>query len=429
MKFFQLPILLLFIINFISCREKSDIITVGTKYENGNWYDGDKFVRQSFFEIDGYFSSSEPDSLINTVDLKNSFVIPPFASAHNHNLDRDWQMSFLPQQYLDEGTFYYQALTSRQKQANALRPIFEKDATLDVKFAQQGFTSTLGHPFMAYEPFAMGLTFEDQKSKMNEIRESRLEENNAYIFVDSLSQIEDKISIFKASNPDVAKIYLLDVENFETNNQTGKVGQHGLSKEVAKALVKRLKKERFEVYAHIENAADFKFATGIGVDCVAHMPGYDFNGLEKDKALHYVDDKSIRDAVNVGMKVIPTVAVSINRRSIKDSIGKVNFVKSFLRRYKDAGGEILSGSDMFNNSLSPEIDALYNLNVFSNAELLEILSKHTPQYIFPERKIGVLEEGYEASFLVLHTNPLENFKAIKDISFSVKKGIILPKEN
>ncbi|NAY90525.1 hypothetical protein GTQ34_01225 [Muricauda sp. JGD-17] len=409
-----------------SCKQKKEIQTWGTAYTNGQWYNGKDFISKVFYEVDGIFSDESPDSIVKTTDLKGGYVIPPFASAHNHNLDREWQLGFLPKAYLDEGTFYYQALTSMQKQANALRSFFENDSTIDVKFAQQGLTSTLGHPFMAYEPFSMGLTFDNWESNMDKILQSRIEENNSYIFIDSISQIDEKLNIFYNSNPDVAKIYLLDVENYKVNSNTGTAGLHGLSKPVARLVAEKLKKKGFTVYAHIETASDFEFAAEIGVDCVAHMPGYGFEGLPENELKYYVDDQSMQKAASKGMRVIPTTAISISRRTIKDSLAKTAFTKSFLTRFKNAGGNIIVGSDMFNMTLTPEIDALHALDIFSNEELLKILTMDTPQYVFPERKIGKLEAGYEASFLVLENNPLRDFSAIKDIVFAAKQGIVLP---
>jgi imidazolonepropionase-like amidohydrolase len=46
----------------------------------------------------------------------------------------------------------------------------------------------------------------------------------------------------------------------------------------------------------------------------------------------------------------------------------------------------------------------------------------TPATIFPERKIGRLQEGYEASFLVLKKDPLENFEHVATTTMRVKQG-------
>jgi imidazolonepropionase-like amidohydrolase len=45
--------------------------------------------------------------------------------------------------------------------------------------------------------------------------------------------------------------------------------------------------------------------------------------------------------------------------------------------------------------------------------------------IFPNRKIGELKEGYEASFLVLEGNPMEDFSKVKKIRMRVKQGVPL----
>ena len=58
-------------------------------------------------------------------------------------------------------------------------------------------------------------------------------------------------------------------------------------------------------------------------------------------------------------------------------------------------------------------------------ELLRALCRHGAETIFPGRKIGRLEDGYEASFLVLNGNPLEDFTRIRDIRLRVKQGHVL----
>jgi imidazolonepropionase-like amidohydrolase len=45
--------------------------------------------------------------------------------------------------------------------------------------------------------------------------------------------------------------------------------------------------------------------------------------------------------------------------------------------------------------------------------------------IFPGRKVGRLKEGYEASFLVLGGDPIEDFTAVEKIELEVKQGHLL----
>ena len=46
----------------------------------------------------------------------------------------------------------------------------------------------------------------------------------------------------------------------------------------------------------------------------------------------------------------------------------------------------------------------------------------------PDRKIGRLEEGYEASFLVLEDDPLVDFDQVRSIRLRVKQGHVLALE-
>lgn len=412
------------ILSLCACIAVKTVPGKGNAYTNGLWFNGKAFEAKTLYEIDGVFSNVAPEIIEEVIDLKGGFVIPPFGAGHNHNLDRKWQAAFLANAYLKEGTFYSQNLTSKSKGANELRPSFASASTLDVVYSQQGITSTLGHPFMAYEPAAMRLPWDDKvwNQNMGKILVSRIDENNSYIFIDSIDQVDEKLKALFDAKPDVAKIYLLDVENYEKRHASGVAGKHGLSEEVAREVVTKLKKAGLTVYAHIETASDFAIASQIGVDCVAHMPGYAYNGEENQTSKYYVSDDIIKQAVSNNLKVIPTVQAGLNRTDITDIQRKTEFVKDFLLRFKKAGGTIVLGADMFNNTLTPEIDAYTGLGVFSNQDILKTLTYDTPKAIYPNRKIGKLEHGYEASFLVLKSNPLDNIQSIKEIDLRVKQG-------
>jgi imidazolonepropionase-like amidohydrolase len=65
---------------------------------------------------------------------------------------------------------------------------------------------------------------------------------------------------------------------------------------------------------------------------------------------------------------------------------------------------------------------LDQLQVFSKGELLRMWCDTTARAIFPGRKIGALRDGYEASFLVLNGNPLNDFNAVRNIERRFKQG-------
>lgn len=92
-----------------------------------------------------------------------------------------------------------------------------------------------------------------------------------------------------------------------------------------------------------------------------------------------------------------------------------------LRRH---GVRIAIGSDHADTSLMEAMN-LWSLKIFDNLTLLKMWCETTPATIFLDRRIGHLEEGYEASFLVLAKNPLEQFDHVKAITMRFKQGHVL----
>jgi hypothetical protein len=62
--------------------------------------------------------------------------------------------------------------------------------------------------------------------------------------------------------------------------------------------------------------------------------------------------------------------------------------------------------------------------------MLEMLTRTTPQLVFPKRRIGRLEPGYEGNFLGLGCDPGRRLACIREISLRVKQGTVLrPAQN
>jgi len=93
---------------------------------------------------------------------------------------------------------------------------------------------------------------------------------------------------------------------------------------------------------------------------------------------------------------------------------------------KKHGVRVIVGSDSYRSTSVPEAMYLASLGVYSNAELLKMWSEETPRAIFPNRRIGRLVPGYEASFLVLDRDPLADFANVKSIRLRVKQGFTIP---
>ena len=86
---------------------------------------------------------------------------------------------------------------------------------------------------------------------------------------------------------------------------------------------------------------------------------------------------------------------------------------------------IALGTDRYQSTDATEANSLLRTSVFSNIELLKAWTETTAATIFPDRRIRWLAEGYEASFLVLAGNPLDDFANTGRIVLRVKQGHLL----
>lgn len=125
-----------------------------------------------------------------------------------------------------------------------------------------------------------------------------------------------------------------------------------------------------------------------------------------------------------------TPTASLNSAQQRDT-NRAAFVRQFqaanLKLLKNAGVRIAVGTDNIEDVGAVEFHYLASLDVFTPAELLRLWSEVTPQAIFPKRRIGRIAPGYEASFILLARDPLEDPKATGEIVRRFKQGIeVLP---
>ena len=106
---------------------------------------------------------------------------------------------------------------------------------------------------------------------------------------------------------------------------------------------------------------------------------------------------------------------------------KLDRVTDYQRKVLDqlyqAGVPIAIGSDQYGKSLFTEVDYLHQHDILDKQKLLKIICETNPQLIFPDRKIGKIADGYEASFLIVADNPLTDLQHLHQIDASFKKGI------
>jgi len=381
---------------------------------NGLWFDGHDFVRKAVWVQGGklnFKGNGQPAD--TTIDLSGRYVIPPFAEAHNHNLESEYGLEERISAYLDNGVFYVKLLSSIKKRIDPLMHHYNKPDGIDVSMAHAPLTGRDGHPIGIRKRFLEYGFFDDMFNSLEDI------ESHGYVIIDSEEDLRSKWESILSFSPDFIKINLLFSEEYERRkSDTAYFARKGLNPDFVPAIVELAHKHNLRVSAHVETAHDFHVAVTSGVDEVAHLPEIDHgNAINREDAL-LAKKKNI---------VVVTTATLINKRENAPNYDQlVENISANLRLLKDVGVTLAIGSDDYNGNSVGEFEFLDSLGIFTKLELLKMWCENSATTTFPHRKIAFFKDGYEASFLVLKQNPLEDMSAIVDaIELKVKQGVIL----
>jgi imidazolonepropionase-like amidohydrolase len=416
---------LLIISNFGSSHSGSE----AKAFVNGEWFNGKDFQTATFYTVNGILTKRKPDGPLERVDLQGGFVVPAFADAHNHFPSSKQDMAAANRAYLDAGIFYVLNAGGNAEPANSIREQLGTPATIDVIFAHALFTCPGGHPAPYLEYLVDHGVLPFDKSKL---------EGHFFNSVDSIAQIEMVWPQYLSTKPDFVKLVFVFSELYGSGDTSHK--SLGLRPGIAKEIVRRAKLAGLRSGAHIESAEDFHNAVEAGVDVVMHLPAFP-DPLDRQLAYgnksnweerYTISPADIKFAAERGVMVVTTAASGSAENFEKPNpLAAMNEnEKRFrkitiqnLRHLKDAGVPLVVGSDTHPGAGAlTEIEFLRDTEVFSNLELLKMWSETTPKLIFPQRKIGALEEGCEANFLVLEGNPIQDFSRVKRITMRVKQG-------
>lgn len=385
------------------------------QFINGNWFDGAGFVAGNWYSVGGKLTQKVPAKVDSVIDLGHRWVVPPLGDAFCSSLSEN---SFLKQQlesYTADGVFYLQVLANTQEGRKKATALLGKPGSPEVVFANGGFTCTLGHPFLTYEAPAQGVRNPTEiAGKYAAIREGRAMHGNGYWFVDSKKGADKIWKDVMAQSPGVISIYLLDAQN------SGGKENKGLSADAAKALVKKAHKSGLRVFAHVETVEDVRIGLKIGVDGFANLPGHHWDGTGDGQKYELSDE----DLKSLAKKKIPVVALLSHTQTRANRLNAADIQAALLKRLFAAGVNVVIGTDDPQRALRSEINYWFPLKDLDYAAAIKVFCTNTPQAIFPKRKIGQFAEGYEASFLVLNGNPLQNLLTLRDIAFKVRQGVV-----
>jgi hypothetical protein len=390
-------------------------------FRGGRWYDGTGFVAREMYAVGGRFSTAKPARVDRVVDLAGGYVVPPFAEGHNHWLEPR-SIDAYDAMYLRDGVFYLKDQANAPVIRRQLDAALNRPTTVDFVCANQGWTGPGGHPLQ------IALQFLKFGSFPPEWTEADLDPNVVNV-VDDAAGIEKRWPGFLAGRPDFVKVFLLYSEEYARRRDDPEYQfKRGIDPALVPDIAKRSHAAGLRLSAHVYTAADFHNALAGGVDDVAHMPG---TGYEErlGVASFRISEADARLAAERGATVTTTLSWLAEEME-SDAAGAQKILEQVIRPNVEIlrrfGVPILIGSDQFRQTPAGEARLLAKLGLLSNAELLRSWCVTTPEAIFPNRRIGRLAEGYEASFLVLEGDPLADFSATGKIRLRVKQGVVLP---
>jgi imidazolonepropionase-like amidohydrolase len=401
------------------------------EFAGGRWFDGQKFVARKFYTVGGLLTSRKPARVDSVIDLAGKFIVPPFGEAHNHNVD--WsdaeQWARVKRMYLEAGVFYVKNPANLPRaRTPLLAGLINVPTSIDAVFANGVLTATDGHP----------LDLVRRNIARGGMLESDLDGGFCWI-INNTADLDSKWEGIKAGKPDFIKTMLIYSEEYAQRRDDKKYfSWKGLDPALLPDIVRRAHRARLPVTAHVESATDFHNALVAGVDEINHTPGFrpEYNDFAnyKDLSRYEITDADARLAARRRVVVVTTLGTTINwaldeKQKSPETRARVrDMIIRNLRLLKKHGVRIAVGSDSFRQTSVPEALGLSRLRAFDDLTLLKMWCETTAAAIFPARKIGHLKEGYEASFLALSADPLQDFTNVQKIEMRVKQGEILSLE-
>lgn len=370
-------------------------------------WNGKGFAPENWYVVDGRFTRIAPKRAAQNIDFTGRYLSPAYGDAHCHHIDGDYLSRKMNSDYLSQGTVYVQSMGNHVTTRMESNNVVNRNNSIDVAFANAGFTSLWGHPVFMYETLANPVDLKLSPKERSDLVKSRrrTQLGDTYWLIEKAEDIERVWPRYLASDPDLTKIFLVNSKH-RSENINGLAGSIGLAPQVVPFIVKRAHESGLRVYVHVDTAEDFYIAMRAGVDGYAHMPGYGFTeDGEKEVTLDPRQLKSDRSLI-----VQPTVGLNSKYANPSQSVLARKLQAKNVSILRAKGVQFAVGSDIFFET--QKVEALAWLEVgFNRKETFQALTTTTPQSIFPLRAIGRISEGYEATFVVLGQDPLKDLNS------------------
>ncbi len=387
-----------------------------------------KIVQGHLLINDGYLEEVltgeiESNSTIESIDLKNKYILPGLSDAHVHafgniatngyrqnlNIEEVSRvlMAYGVLNYLDlynaEDSIFKNRTKSRLR--NTLPEIYCSGAV---------FTCTKGHGDEGY-------------------LEPRI--------ADDVIQAREQFGDLLLKKPDVVKII------YDTQFRS----RPSIKKDVLDTLIKLCNQNNIKSVVHIGTWVDAYVAAKSGCDIITHIP----SGIAPDSVINMLKEKKV--------SVIPTFGIQAGlynisgsksplddpylKRSINDSI-LMGYSSEYLKKYSgfirwqetnsrtihknvqkldSAGISLIAGTDAANPgvflgySLLTEIDNL----ILSGLDAWDALASATINFSTISGKKSGFNAGCEASYIVLDDSPVNSMQSLRNIKLIINKGYVI----
>jgi imidazolonepropionase-like amidohydrolase len=171
-------------------------------------------------------------------------------------------------------------------------------------------------------------------------------------------------------------------------------------------------------------------AAWAGVDIAAHLPAYS-GGSGAALEAKRLSEADVALVARSGMLVIPTYALirgsgyAEQEAALKPEARPAAAVQADnLRRLRAAGVPILLGTDG-SGQIFTEAEHLVEIGALDAGSAAAVVLG-TAARMFPERRVGCLQKGCEADFLILGADPTTDIRNLRRIDTRTMQGRELP---
>lgn len=418
--FFLIP---LFVLIFSLCRKDRPtpikcLIIVGAKIFNGiddALIDGKNVIvtNETITSIVTKSQITLEDQSCMRIQAKGKYLIPGLIDSHTHLLAYD--------------------RTSVRSWKEALEDSSRESKTSRLSHGLENADSMLSYGFTSVRDLGNSGFFFDEELSFNlqsqqrptidfffsgpglAISPSQIDldrHSKEYTLVDDSTLIKDVIALYKGHHISWLKIY--------ADNSRGT--KNLISKELLEKIIFFAHQNGLKVALHSEYGASFENSLLALADSIEHA-------YELTEAI----PKSLKRTAVVITEVSPRSCEILEAEKSFDGNCKYTTLtfKNRLVRLQKSGFILVFGSDAvldFTSRLKSRgeaaLDSLlsWERTGFSAAFILKAATSNAANML--EKKIGRISTGYQADFILLNSNPLENLKALSDPFAIVKKGQI-----